>query len=110
MLHFEAALNIYAASVSVPPELEALGGRIFQSAWNAYWVAVISIMVAAFYNWKNRPLGYWINLIMVSLSNLGFIFAVLIPGYVPFEKGLVGPAVWVLAVIFTTIGYQRQRS
>lgn len=110
VLQVRAALNIYAVSIAVPPELESLGGRIFQSAWNMYWVAVFSIGVAAVYNWKNKPLGYWINLIMVSLANLGYIFAVLIPGYVPLGKGLVGLTVWVLAVIFTTIGYLKQRS
>jgi hypothetical protein len=105
VLHIKAALGVYAASTAVPPGLEALGGRLYQGAWNMFWMAVASIAVAAVYNWDNRPLGYWINLVLVGLAELGFIFAVLVPGYVPLERGLAGLAVWVLAVAFSTVGY-----
>ncbi|MEJ2314438.1 MAG: hypothetical protein P8Y85_06615 [Nitrospirota bacterium] len=109
VLHIRSALGVYAASTAMPPGMEDVGGWLFQGAWNMLWMAVASIVVAAVYNWKNRPVGYWVNLVLVSLASMGFIFAVLAPGYVPLEKGLIGPVVWLLAVAFSTIGYRGER-
>ena len=41
---------------------------------------------------------------VVSAVDLGFIFAILLPGYIRLVDGLWGPALWVSAVIFSTIG------
>lgn len=84
--------------------MEPLGGRIFQNAWNMFWISVAVIVIAVAYNWKNRPLGYWANLTIVSLADLGYIFAVVAPGYAPLPWGLMGPAIWLIAAIFSTIG------
>jgi len=61
-------------------------------------------VVGIFLNWKNSRLGYWLNLIVVSAGDIGFVVFVLVPGYIPFMPGAIGPILWVLAVIFSTVG------
>ena len=41
---------------------------------------------------------------MASVTDVGFIIFVLAPGYMPLRPGSLGPALWVLAVIFSTLG------
>lgn len=66
--------------------------------------ALFGIAVGVSLNWKNSRLGYWLNLIVVSAADIGFIVFVLIPGYIPFMPGALGPILWILAAIFSTIG------
>ena len=77
-------------------------GRIFQDAWSLLFFAILGIVVAISLNWKNSRLGYWLNLVVVSAGDIGFIVFVLIPGYVPVLPGALGPILWVLAVLFST--------
>jgi hypothetical protein len=79
-------------------------GRIYQDAWNLLFFALFGIAVGVILNWKNSRLGYWLNLIVVSAGDIGYIGFVLIPGHVPFMPGALGPILWILAVIFSTIG------
>ena len=79
-------------------------GRIYQDAWNLLFFALFGIIVAVFLNWKNSRLGYWLNLVVVSAADIGFIVTVLMPGYVPLVPGGLGPLLWVLAVLFSTLG------
>lgn len=78
-----------------------------QHAWNLLWFGVFAVVVGAVWNWRNNVAAYWANLVVVSLADLGFIFAVLIPGYISLEVGIGGPILWVLAVIFSTIGLRK---
>lgn len=82
-------------------------GRIFQGAWNLAFFATISILTAIFLNWKSSRIGYWINLAAISVTDIGFILFLVVPGYIPIIPGIYGPMVWVLGVICTTMGYQR---
>ena len=78
--------------------------RIFQSSFNLAFFSAFAIVVAVLYNWKNDRIGYWANLIVISAVDIGFIWFVLTPGYVPMFPGILGPTFWILAVIFTTLG------
>jgi hypothetical protein len=84
-------------------------GRIYQDAWSLLFFAIFGIVVAVYLNWRNSYLGYWLNLIVVSAADLGYIFFVLIPGYVPLVPGGLGPLLWVLALIFSTLGIVKAR-
>ena len=59
---------------------------------------------AVLLNWKNSRLGYWLNLVVVSAADIGFIVTVLMPGYVPLVPGALGPFLWVVAILFSTLG------
>lgn len=107
ILHIEAARKVYLLGQTLDPGM--LQGRIFQDAWNLLFFAIFAIVVAIFFNWKNSRLGYWMNLTVVSAGDIGYIVFVLIPGYVPFMPGALGPILWVLAVLFSTVGIVRAR-
>ncbi|MEH6515388.1 MAG: hypothetical protein V7742_01810 [Halioglobus sp.] len=101
ILHIEAARKVYALGQTLDSGM--VQGRVFQDAWNLLFFAIFGIVVGVFLNWKNSRLGYWLNLIVVSAGDIGYIIFVLVPGYVPFMPGALGPILWVVALIFSTI-------
>jgi len=101
LLHIEAARKVYLLGQSLEPGM--IQGRIFQVAWTLLAAALIGIFVGIFLNWKNNRLGYWLNLTVVSFTDIGFIVAVLIPGYIALVPGALGPVLWILALAFSTL-------
>ena len=101
ILHIEAARRVYVLGQTLDAGM--VQGRIFQDAWSLLFLVLFGIVVGVFLNWKNSRLGYWLNLIVVSAGDIGYIVFVLIPGYVPFMPGALGPILWVLAVLFSTV-------
>ena len=102
LLHVFAAVQVYKLGSSIEPGM--VQGRIFQDSWNLMFFAMSAIVVAVIFNWKNSRLGYWLNLAIVSVGDVGFIVTILLPGYLPLIPGIVGPVLWVLAVVFSTLG------
>ena len=102
VLHLFAAFQVY--KLASKQEAGMVQGRIYQSAWNLAFFAIFVIVVAIVYNWKNSTLGYWLNLLAASVTDIGFIVYILIPGYLPLRPGILGPVLWVLATIFSTLG------
>ena len=76
IIHIEAARRVYMLGQTLEPGM--VQGRIFQDALNLLFFALIAITVGVFLNWKNSRLGYWLNLVVVSVADIGFIVAVLI--------------------------------
>ena len=105
LLHIQAARLVYMLGNSLEPGM--VQGRVFQDGFNLLFFALFGIVVAVMFNWKNSRLGYWLNLVVVSAADIGFIVYVLMPGYVPLVPGGLGPLLWVLAVIFSTLGIRR---
>lgn len=101
-LHLLAAYRLKQMASSAKPG--AIQGRLLQSAWNLMAVAIAVSVVAVLLNWQNSSLGYWLNLAMASVTDVGFIVFVLAPGYVPRWPGFLGPALWFLAALFSTLG------
>jgi hypothetical protein len=102
LLHLYAAFQVY--KLGLRQNAGMVQGRIFQSVWNLAAFAVAVTLVAIFFNWFNNPMGYWLNLALTGVTDVGFILFVVAPGYLPLWPGLLGPALWLLAVIFSTIG------
>ena len=107
LLHIQAARLVYMLGQSLEPGM--VQGRIYQGAWSLLFFALFSIVVAVMLNWKNSRLGYWLNLIVISVADIGFIVAILIPGYAPMVPGALGPLLWLLALIFSTLGILKSR-
>ena len=102
LLHLQAARLVYMLGQSLEPGM--VQGRIYQGAWNLLFFALFGIVVAILLNWKNSRLGYWLNLVVISAADIGFIVTILMPGYVPLFPGGIGPLLWVLALVFSTLG------
>jgi hypothetical protein len=106
LLHVNAAKMTWQLGSSLDAGL--VQARVYQGAFNLLWIALVAIAIAVLLNWKNSRVGYWTNLTLVSLVDIGFIWLVLAPGYVPFFPGILGPVFWILAIVFSTLGYRRR--
>ena len=102
LLHIQAARLVYMLGQTLEPGM--VQGRIYQGAWNLLFFALFGIVVAILLNWKNSRLGYWLNLVVVSAADIGFVVAILMPGYVPLVPGGIGPLLWLLALVLSTLG------
>jgi len=107
LLHLMAAASVYRLATSFDPGM--VQGRLYQSAWNLLFFAVFAIVVAVFFNRKNTRTGYWLNLVVVSVTDIGFIAFVMMPGYLPVWPGVLGPFFWVAGAVVTTLA-RRQES
>jgi len=102
LLHIKAAYDEFLLAASIDPGL--VHGKLNQGAWDLLFFALVSIVIAILLNWKNDWRGYWMNLVLVSAADIGFIIFVLLPGYVSFFPGILGPVFWISAAIFSTLG------
>lgn len=102
LLHIAAAVDEFTVGSGLEPGL--VKGKINQGAWDLLFFALFAIVVAIRFNWKNDSLGYWLNLIVVSAADIGFIIFVLLPGYVDVFPGILGPIFWILGLVFSTLG------
>ena len=108
ILHIVAAVKVYTLGQSIEPGM--IQGRIFQDAWNLLFFALFGMAVAIKYNWFNSKLGYWLNLVVISAGDIGFIILVLIPGYIPLVPGVLGPLLWLAALAFSTAAIYREKT
>ena len=97
LMHLYAAFQVY--KLGKRQKAGMVQGRIYQNVWNQAAFAVAVIAVAVAYNWFNNPVGYWLNLALTSVTDVGFILFVIAPGYLPLWPGL-----WILAILFSTLG------
>jgi len=104
LLHIVAAIDEFTVGSGLESGL--VKGKINQGAWDLLFFALFAIVVAVRFNWKNDSLGYWLNLIVVSAADVGFIIFVLLPGYVDVFPGILGPIFWILGLVFSTLGYR----
>jgi hypothetical protein len=102
ILHVKAALSVYELGQTLDPGM--IQARIFQDAWNLLFFAVFGIVVAVVYNWKNSRMGFWLNATVISAGDIGFILALLIPGYLPWVPAGLGPLLWIIALALTYAG------
>jgi len=102
LLHLKASFDEFALGATLQKGL--VQGKINQGGWDLLFFALFAIVVAVKYNWNNDTLGYWLNLIIVSAADIGFVIFVLLPGDVTFFPGILGPIFWIAGAIFTTLG------
>ena len=102
LLHIAAAFEETMLANSIEPGV--IQGKLNQGAWDLLFFALFAIVVAVKYNWKNNLLGYWLNMIVVSAADIGFIVFVLLPGHVAVFPGILGPIFWVAGLVLTTLG------
>ena len=101
-LHLVAAASVYKLGLHAGATM--VGGRLLQSAFNLAAFSVFGAGVAIGLNWRNSAWGFWINLAMIGVADVGFILFVLVPGYLPLWPGLAGPILWILGLVLTSVG------
>lgn len=106
LLHVYAAYMQYQFGSGL--EADMAQGRVIQNSWHLLFFGVLAIIVGALRNWNNSRSGYWINVINLSVVDVGFILFVLLPYLSIMSAAILGPAFWVLAVLFSTIGYLKE--
>ena len=106
ILHVVAAIKVYTLGQTLEPGM--VQGRVLQDAWNLLFFALFGTGVAIKYNWHNSKLGYWLNLVVVSAGDIGYIVFVLVPGYIPMVPGALGPLLWLLALACSTLAIYRE--
>lgn len=105
LLHFQAAWSVYELGQDMADGMEK--GRVLQDSWNLMWFSILAIIAAIGFNWHNDVRGWWMNFVVVSVADVGFILFVLMPGYVPMWPGLAGPVFWVLGLVLTSAARPR---
>ncbi len=108
LLHVKASMVTYQLGMTLEPGI--VQGRVFQDAWNLAFFAIAVSVIAVLLNWKNSRLGFWLNFSLATATDIGFIFHILVPGYFPIIPGVVGPVLWVIAVIFTAIAIKKSNT
>ena len=107
LLHLVASFQVF--KLGRGQDSGMVRGRLYQNAWNLASIAIAVVVIAVVYNWNNSPLGYWLNVGMTSITDIGFILFIVVPRYLPLRFSLPGPALWILAVIFSTLGFLSYR-
>ncbi|MEE9331435.1 MAG: hypothetical protein V3U89_04305 [Methylophilaceae bacterium] len=108
ILHIKAAIVTYQLGATLEPSM--VQGRVYQDAWSLVFFAVSVSIIAILLNWRNSRLGFWLNLAIASVTDIGFIFHILVPGYFPIIPGVAGPVLWGFAVIFTATAIRKPSS
>ncbi len=108
LLHIKAAIATYQLGATL--ESGIVQGRIYQDAWNLVFFAISVSVIAILLNWRNSRLGFWLNLVIASVTDIGSIIHILVPGHFPMIPGIIGPVLWVFAVIFTAIAIRKPNS
>jgi hypothetical protein len=102
-LHLQAGYGVIKLGASIPASM--IQGRLYQDAWTLLAAAVAVAIVSLIMLSRSWPLGYWLNLGIAGITDVGFIAFVLIPGYAPLWPGLQGPLAWIFGLSFSTIGF-----
>jgi len=100
LLHYDAAYGLYQVAQSTP--LTIVHGQLQQLAFYLASFATAGIVFATL-NWRNSPLGFWCNAIILGIGDIPFILFVLVPGYMPLWPGIEGPALWIAGLACTAI-------
>jgi hypothetical protein len=107
-LHLQAAYSVYKLGVAMAPSMAQ--GRVMQDAWNLLFFSVTATATAIVLNWRNSVWGYWMNFGIIGVADTGFIFFVLLAGYVSLWPGLLGPIFWIAGLAFSTLGLIQRRA
>ena len=108
VFHCKVAWDIARLGIS---EHGLVQGRLYQLAAYMLTIALFVTIVGLWRNWRNDPLGYWLNLIGAGWADGIWILVVVLPGYVPPLRGFAPPAFFLAGAVLTTYArYQARRA
>ena len=101
VLHIGAAADAWRLAAGQPAG--PVRARLRQNAWTLLCAAICVTAIAVTMNWTNDVLGYWINAVLSSLIDIGFIVFVLASGHARVFPGALGPLLWLLALATSSL-------
>ena len=81
--------------------------RLLQLAFYLAAFATTAIALAIGLNWRNDRLGFWLNAVSIGVADVPFIVFILVPGYMPWWPGMLGPVLWIVGLACTAISRSR---
>jgi len=100
-LHLLAAANSFRFASGVEDGL--IQGRLFQGAFYVAVFALVAIVVAVGWNWRNSRAGYWVNLFAVSTADIPFVLFIALPGHMTGPEAWLGPSLWAAGLVMSTL-------
>jgi hypothetical protein len=108
VLHLLAATSAYMLARHLDAGL--VQGRLFQNAFYVAAFALVAIIVALGLNWRNSRLGYWLNLLTVSVADIPFVLFIVLPGHMTGVESLLGPSLWLAGATLSTMALLSDRA
>jgi len=56
-------------------------------------------------DWENKA-AYWIAAFIITAEDIGFLLFPVMQGGIEFPASIIGPGLWIIGLIFTTIAYR----
>ena len=75
--------------------------RLLQLAFYLAVIATTANFVAITLNWRNDHLGFWLNAIIIGVTDVPFVLFILLPGYTPWWPRILTPVLWVVGCVCT---------
>ena len=104
VLHIQAGIGVVHLGENLH-EHAMVQGRIYQDAWTLLFAAAVVMTAALLSVWRAWKTCFWLNLGLASVTDIGFIVFILVPGYAPLWPGIEGPLAWSLAAFFSSWSY-----
>jgi len=105
LLHIMLGVERLSARADVD-QLAESAGRLAQGHWTLIYLGIFGLILS-YFNWKNAKWAYWVALFIISAEDIGFILFPVIQGGLEFPKSVIGPGLWLIGLLFTTIAYLR---
>lgn len=89
--------------------IDALGeatGRLAQGHWTLVYIGVFGLILS-YFNWQNNKAAYWAAAFIISAEDIGFIVFPVVYGGTPFPASVIGPGLWIMGLVYTTLAYFR---
>lgn len=88
----------------------AIAGILGYYAWLIMTIGFVATLIAVLLNWKNDRTGYLLNLALLLPVEIGIYVFLLKPGYMLWNAGGIGMALFVLGAAFSTIGIMKGKA
>lgn len=89
--------------------LEEAAGRLAQGHWTLLYLGLLGLILSWF-NWRNNKVAYWLSAFIISAEDIGFLLFPVAHGGLQPPASTVGPGLWIIGLIFTTLAYRQARA
>ena len=68
-------------------------------------------LILSWFNWRNNKAAYWVAAFIITAEDIGFLlFPVGQGGSPSFPASIIGPGLWIIGLVFTTIAYLKREA